>query len=355
LITLENIDIHSKLTILENKLKALRAKESRFFAQQAKQKTINFPPDLVHDSNPKIQHALANELHVFQSKRKSLLDKVELLNLQSQQTETQLASLQNEVAAINKSMTFINNQLQANMALSAKGFSGKNQVWENQRVLSEKKERLNGQQAYIEAARVNVTSLRSQISALENEYTQEGADQLAETRREIAETEQTMRPIREQNARTTITAPVAGQVINLQVSTTGGVIASGQPLLEIVPVVDKLIVELKVNTLDIDSVHVDQDAKVQLLSYSRLNTPLLQGKVVYISGDVLENPIKPGEYYYLCHLQVSQASLQQLPDYVKLYPGMPVTAFIQTRSRTLSTYLLEPIADNMARNLYRNH
>lgn len=350
LLKLENIEVRSRLNILNHNYIAAQIKEARFLAQQKNQNEVIFPNDLLQQQDPKVKQLLLNERQLFHSKRKALNDKIHLLNVQIEQTNVRIGSLQNEASAITSGMGYIRKELDANLSLSSKGFTGKNQVWESERNLSEKTEQFNAQQANIEASRVNITSLKSQINALENEYKQEGDDQLKETRKELLEIKESLRPLVEQDNRSIVVSPVAGQIINLQVNTIGGIVAPGQPLMEVVPALERPLVEVKVNTLDIDNVYVNQEAKVQLLPYSRLKTPLLPSKLIYVSGDVIENKAKPGEYYYLAHLQIEPDALKNLPEKVKLYPGMPISAFMYTRQRTLWVYLIEPIFENMLRH-----
>jgi multidrug efflux pump subunit AcrA (membrane-fusion protein) len=121
--------------------------------------------------------------------------------------------------------------------------------------------------------------------------------------------------------------------------------------MEIVPNKKELIIEARIETSDIDSVHLDQLANIQLLAYSSRKTPLLVGKIIYISEDVIEDTTEPGAYYYLCHIKVNVASLADLSKDILLFPGMPITAFIQTRARTFMDFILEPIITHTRRAL----
>ncbi len=343
LIRLEDTSSNSELKILSDKLLAAKAKEARLEAQRMDKPEISFPPELLQGQN----QLLNNERSLFQSMRKTLGDKIKLFNIEIKQIESQINNLNKEIDAINKSMGFVEQQLAANKQLSAKGYVGDNQIWESEKILSEKRERLNAQHAAIAQAQINITNIRTQINSLENQYRQEADDQLKDTRKELATLEEEMRPTQNKNDRTIITAPLSGQVINMKVNTIGGVIAPGQKLLEIVPITNKLIIEAKIRTDDIDSVSLEQTANIQLLAYNRRKTPLLAGKIKYISGDVLEEHTRPGEFYYLAHIEVDADALAQLAKNVKLFPGMPITAFIQTKQKTFSEFVLEPILDNL--------
>ncbi len=347
LLRLEDTEVNSQRTILLDQLNATMVREASLIAQRVQVREINFPEELLKNPSSKVQQLLSNEKSLFQSKRKTLDDKVRLLSFQISQTENQIQNLLNEISAINKSSSFIEKQFAAKEKLSIKGFIGRNQLWDDQRKLSEKRELLNAQRANITTAQIEITTLRSQINNLENEYKQEAEIELKETRKKITELEESLRPIVDKNYRSIITAPLAGQVINLQVNTVGGVIAPGQKLMEIVPTTNQLQIEVKVDTKDIDFVHVEQSGYIQLLSYNRRKTPLLTGKVIYVSGDVLQDQAHSELYYYLAYIQVDQDSLKQLPPNVKLFPGMPVSVFLQKREKTFMDFCLEPVVDLM--------
>ena len=112
-----------------------------------------------------------------------------------------------------------------------------------------------------------------------------------------------------------------------------------------------MVIEAKLKTSDIDSVTTGQAANIQLLAYSSRKTPMLKGQVIYISEDVIEDTIKRGDFHYLCHIKVDEESLSELPAEILLLPGMPITAFIQTRAKTFIDFVLEPIISHARRAL----
>ncbi|WAK00679.1 HlyD family type I secretion periplasmic adaptor subunit [Methylobacter sp. YRD-M1] len=349
LLILEDITTSSQLNILEDRYHAGKAKEARLLAQKKHAASVTFPQELTADNSEKTRKLLANEIELFNSRRKNFVDQVNLLNFEITQAQSQINGFRNEMAAIKSGMESIKKQLDASTTLQRKGYVEESKVWEQERLLAEKNERLGSIQADIAAAQANITNTRITIINLENTYTQEADDQLKETQKELLEVQELLRPAKNAQERSAVTAPLAGQVINLKVTTIGGVIRPGEDLMEIVPRQNELIVEAKIKTSDIDNVHIDQLAHIQLTAYNRRTTPMLEGKVTYISGDVLEDMVNRGTYYYLCHIKVDEAALSQLADNIILFPGMPIAAFIQTRARTFIDFLLEPIIDNMRR------
>ncbi|MCK5356081.1 MAG: HlyD family type I secretion periplasmic adaptor subunit, partial [Methyloprofundus sp.] len=351
LIILEDINTSAQVNILTDRSKSAMAKESRLIAQKKYAKKIIFPAELLASEDEKIKNLLKNETELFNSKRKSYLDQVDLLKQEIGQTKNQIAGLGKEVEAIKASIGYIKKSLVASTNLQKKGYGEQSKIWEKERLLAEKRERLGAQQAEKAIAQSKIIETQLRIITLKNTYTQEADDQLKELQKELLEIQELLRPAQYAFERSVVSAPLDGQVINLQVNTVGGVIQPGADLMEIIPKKNELIIEAKINTSDIDSVHLGQAAHIQLSAYNRRTTPLLEGEVIYIAGDVIEDVVNRGEFYYVCHIQGADESLKQLPDNIVLYPGMPITAFIQTRARTFIDFILEPIIDNMRRSL----
>lgn len=351
LLVLEDVNTSAQVNILTDRFQSALAKEARLIAQKKYAKEIVFPEKLLASTDEKVKNLLRNETELFNSKRKSYLDQIDLLNQEIEQTKSQIESLESEVEAIKASIGYIKKRLSASTKLQEKGYGEQSKIWEQEQLLAEKRERIGAQQANISVAYSKITETRLRIITQENSYTQDADDQLKELQKEILEIQELLRPAQYAFDRSVVIAPLDGQVINLQVNTIGGVIGAGADLMEIIPIKNELIIEAKINTGDIDNVHLNQAAHIQLSAYNSRTTPLLEGRVIYISGDVLEDVVNRGEFYYLCHIQGSVESLKQLPENIILYPGMPISAFIQTRARTFVDFILEPIVDNMRRSL----
>lgn len=351
LLVLEDVDTSAQVNILNDRFTSALAKESRLIAQKNYAGKIIFPAELLSSEDKKVKNLLKNERALFKSKRKSYLDQVDLLKQEIKQIKNQIIGLKKEVEAIKASIGYIKKSLVASTKLQKKGFGEQSKIWEKESLLAEKRERLGAQQAENAVAQSKIIETQLRIITLKNTYTQDADDQLKELQKELLEIKELLRPAQYAYDRAVVSAPLDGQVINLQVNTVGGVIRPGADLMEIIPRKNELIIEAKINTNDIDNVHLGQAAHIQLSAYNRRTTPLLEGNVIYIAGDVIEDVVNRGEFYYLCHIQGAAESLKQLPEDIVLFPGMPITAFIQTRARTFIDFILEPIVDNMRRSL----
>ena len=122
---------------------------------------------------------------------------------------------------------------------------------------------------------------------------------------------------------------------------------SGDAIMLIVPAADNLTVEAKVNPQDINQLQVGQKATLRFTSFNQQSTPEVDGTVSRISADISTDQ-RTGIGYYTIRIAMSAEQVARLGE-VKLVPGMPVEAFIQTGDRTVVSYLVKPIADHFER------
>ncbi|HMK71474.1 MAG TPA: HlyD family efflux transporter periplasmic adaptor subunit, partial [Xanthobacteraceae bacterium] len=152
----------------------------------------------------------------------------------------------------------------------------------------------------------------------------------------------------DQLKRTDIRAPQDGVVFQSTANTVGGVITAGDPVMLIVPEADKLLVEAKVEPKDIDQVQFGQPVVLRFSAFNTRATPELNGTVVRIAADTSTDQ-RTGMSYYLVRIAMAAGEIERLGD-VKLTPGMPVEAFIQTGERTMLSYLVRPLHDQLMRS-----
>ena len=345
LVVLEDALTRSNMNILDAQLKTLQVREARLFAEQAMRDSVQFPPEILEDPSPKTLEIVAAEKALFHTRRKTLDDQVKLLKEEIAHARAAVTELGLEVQSIREGIGYAERQLTATRKLLDKHYVQESEIWRLEGELAEKKERLGARLAALSQEREQISDLELRIITAKNTYIAEADTEFKDVKKERVEVEEQLRPARDAVRRQVITAPVGGQVIDLKVTTLGGVVKSGDPLMDIVPASRDMLMEVKVKNNDIDSVHVDQDADVQLSAFNARTTPLVKGKVVYVSGDALLDEVSH-EYYYLAHIRVTQEDLKPVSD-LPLSPGMPITAFIKTRTRTFSEYLLAPVVERV--------
>lgn len=148
-------------------------------------------------------------------------------------------------------------------------------------------------------------------------------------------------------ARSKIRAPIAGTVVGLKVHTTNGIVKPGEALLSIVPKDEPLVIEAKVDPNDIDVIHKGLPARVRLTPLNARMVPPFEAIVVWISADLM-NEANTGAGYYLVRVKITTPP-SELPEGVKLYPGMPAEVILLTGERTVLDYMIAPLTRSFRR------
>ncbi len=178
-----------------------------------------------------------------------------------------------------------------------------------------------------------------------NRYLEEARLELAKAEDHIAQNAQVLKQRQQQLEASVFRASVPGIVKNVRVTTVGGVLRSGEELMQIIPIGDELIVEAKVSPRDIAQVHPGLDATIQFDPYDYTIYGGVNGEVIYVSADTLKEDTAYGEeIYYRVHVStksdpVTTTSGKEL----EILPGMTAQLAIRTGDRTLMNYLLKPL------------
>lgn len=191
----------------------------------------------------------------------------------------------------------------------------------------------------------NVADLQGQIASQRNEYLRELQADYTATVEQLATSEQQLTQRRSALEGAELRSPTDGVVVNIRMTTIGGVLRPGDEVLQIVPSADALIVEAHVSPTDIASVRVGQPASIKFDAYDSSIYGSADGRVSYVSADTLTEQTPQGPHaYYRVHLTVSTAKLHPRPgERIVLQPGMTATAEIVTGHSTVFHYLMKPI------------
>ena len=211
--------------------------------------------------------------------------------------------------------------------------------------------RLEGERGQLIAATAQskgkISEIELQIIQIDQDLRSEVAKELREVQAKIAELVERKVAAEDQLKRIDIRAPQDGLVHQLAVHTVGGVITPGEAMMLIVPEADNLTVEAKLNPQDIDQVQPGQKAVLRFSTFNQRTTPELNGTVIRVSADLTTDQ-RSGVSYYTVRISIPEAEVARLGG-LKLLPGMPLEAFIQTGERTVLSYLMKPMTDQIAR------
>ena len=303
-------------------------------------------PDAIDD--PNVKEALASERKLFDLRRTARLGQKDQLHQRIQQLREQISGLTAQQDAKTKETALIEQELAGVRDLWAKNLVQLNRLTSLQR----EEARLEGERGQLIAAAAEakgkIVETELQILQVDQELSSDVAKELRETDSKIGEYVERKVTAEDQLKRTDIRAPQDGVVFQSTANTVGGVITAGDPIMLIVPEADTLLVEAKVEPKDIDQVQFGQPVVLRFSAFNMRTTPELNGTVVRIAADTTTDQ-RTGQSYYLVRIAMTAGELGRLGD-IKLTPGMPVEAFIQTGERTMLSYLVKPLHDQLMRS-----
>jgi len=348
LIRLDETVTQANLAIVTKGLTELYARKARLAAERDGADAVAAPPELAdHLDDPIVKEALSSERKLFDLRRQARLGQKDQLRQRISQLNEQISGLAAQQDAKTKETALIEQELAGVRDLWAKYLVQLNRLTSLERDAA----KIEGERGQLIAAAAEaqgkITETPLQIIQIDQDLSSDVAKELRETDSKIGEYVERKVTAEDQLKRTDIRAPQDGTVFQTTANTVGGVVTPGDPIMLIVPESDNLLVEVKVDPKDIDHVQLDQPVVLRFSSFNARTTPEIDGKVVRIAADTSTDQ-RTGASYYLVRISMSEDQLRRLGD-VKLTPGMPVEAFIQTGERTMLSYLVKPLHDQFMR------
>lgn len=348
LIRLADTRVAANLAVLNSRLAVLRASEARLKAERDGRAAIDFPDILFAGrAVPNVDEITASETGLFLARRSARAGEIDILNQRIAQLEQQIAGLDAQQQANAGQIALIEDELTGLRSLYEKGYVSKPRILE----LERRREELKGERgqhiAEIARSQNAIGEARLEIIQVSNDFREEVATQLHEVQADLLDLQERYVAAADELSRLEVRAPQSGIVVGLDVHTVGGVIAPGQPILDIVPEEDELIIEAQVAPRDIDKVAIGLEAVIRLSAFDLRRTPELSGAVFSASADrIMEETSR--EPYYLVGARIPDSELSKL-EQLELVPGMPAEVFIKTGERTALSYFIKPLVDGMAR------
>src|SRR5215813_1636211 len=347
-VRLDETVTRANLAIVTKGLDELTARKARLESERDGLDTIIFPAQLLAGAgDPDRAAAMDSERKLFNLRRTAR-------NGQKAQLRERIAQLQEEITGLIAQQ----DSKAKEIALIERELAGVRELWKQNLVqltrltaLEREAARLDGERgqliAAVAQAKGKVAETALQILQIDQDIASDVAKELREVDGKIGELVERKVAAEDQLKRIDIRAPQDGTVFQLAVHTVGGVVTAGDPIMLIVPEADNLSVEVKVNPQDIDQLQLNQKAILRFSAFNIRTTPEIEGVVTRISADTSTDQ-RTGQSYYTVRIAMPADQIERLGE-VKLLPGMPVEAFMQTRDRTMLSYLIKPLHDQFLR------
>jgi HlyD family type I secretion membrane fusion protein len=339
LVVIGDVRTDAQLSLVQDQLQAERIRHARASAEAAL--ATSFEVSAALASEPGASEHVARERTLFDARRSGLTQQVAALDAQLVDARHQVSARSEQIAATETSARLAREELQMNEKLVRDGFVQRARLLQLQRDESDYRGRLSEARGDLALARQRIDDLQARVALARNQYQQQAADELRESAARVREFEEQARPSSDRAERQYVRAPVDGRVMTLRVTTVGQAVGPRDPILDVVPTQEKLVVEARIRPQDVQHVREDSDAEVRLTGFDARTTPLLPGKVVFVSPDRLTSP-GTGEAWFAATVEVDAAALAGRPE-IRLQAGMPAEVFVKTPARSLFQYLAKPL------------
>lgn len=347
-VRLDDTVTKASLAIVVKTLDGLMARGARLQAEQQGLDKITYPKALLDRAgDPEVKNIIASESKLFEVRTNGRVGQRAQLHERITQLNEEIAGLVAQEKAKDQEIALVEKELVGVRDLYDKHLVQMSRLTTLERDAA----RLNGERAQYIASRAQakgkITETELQIIQVDKDMVSDVSKDLRETTDKIGEFVERKVTAEDQLRRTDIRAPQDGMVLQSTVHTVGGVITAGDAIMMIVPQSDDLQVEAKVNPQDIDKLQIGQKTLLRLSAFNQRTTPELNGVVSRVSPDVTTDQ-RTGQSYYTIRVSMSAQEIARLGD-VKLIPGMPAEAFVQTGDRTMLSYLIKPLSDQLMR------
>jgi epimerase transport system membrane fusion protein len=341
IVRLDDTQARASLELLRGRYRAASALLARLRAERDGMEAIIFPDALLErQEDPATREAMEGQTSIFNARREAIAGQVAILVQRVKQFEEEIVGLEGEISSQNTQLGLIGEEIHGVKTLVDKGLAQKPRLLALQREQAEIRGRRSQNQAAIARANQSIGEAELRMSELRTGMINEVVQELRDVETELYDMTERMRSAEDIMRRTDITAPIAGAIVGLQVNTLGGVISPGEPLMDIVPSGDMLIVEVHVDPGDIDVVHVGLEAQVRITAFRQRNLKPLDGVVTKVSADAITDE-RSGVSYYLAQIELVGDLAAALGGAV-LHPGMPAETMIATGERTALDYFTKP-------------
>jgi HlyD family secretion protein len=347
-VRLDDTVTKANLAIVTKNLNGSLARAARLQAEQQGLDKIVFPAALLDRADdPDVKDVMASEAKLFEvrttgrvGQKAQLRERITQLKEEIAGLEAQARSKDQEIALVDKELVGVRTLYDQHLVQLTRLTT-----------LERDSARLAGERAqYVSSmaqAKGKITETELQIIQVDKDMISDVSKDLRETNDKIGEYVERKVTAEDQLRRVDIRAPQDGMVEQSTVHTVGGVITAGDAIMMIVPQADDLEVEAKVNPQDIDKLQIGEKTLLRLSAFNQRTTPELNGVVIRVSPDVTTDQ-RTGQSYYTIRVSMPPEEVARLGE-VKLIPGMPVEAFVQTGDRTMLAYLIKPLHDQLMR------
>lgn len=326
-------------------LEQLRARRARLEAERDGAGSIVFPPELTASTDATARDAMQREQRLFALRQHERTGTIALLGQRMRQYQDQIGSYEAQIAALDQQMVLIEPELAGLRQLHEKHLVTINRLNEMERTAVQMRGSKAALQSNIAESRARISEAREQMLNVDKQMRSDAATQLAEVVGQLNEQQVRVASTSDTVDRSVIRAPQSGTVDKIAFLTIGSAVPPNQPMLQIVPDSDNLIVDARIRPQDVDQVKIGQTTRVTLSGLNRQTTPDIPASLIFVSPDLTTDQ-RTGASFYRIRVRLDAGALAKAPQ-VALKAGMPAEVFVQTNDRSILSFLFKPLLDQI--------
>lgn len=336
ILRMSNIQAESDFAATSQKYLGLLAMTTRLKAEADGKDTIDFPEDVVAQTPESVRA----EQDAFVARRKQIAGQLDILNQQLAQKRGEVSELSRRISDTSSVLALTQDERSMVEPMVARGAANKMELLQLDRQIASQRAELNSLKTALPRSNAGVREVESRITDLTSSLRSDAQRELAEKTIELNTIKQTLAAYQDRSERTEIKSPVHGRVQDIKITTVGGVVKPGDPIMEIVPLEDKLVVEARIKPSDVAFIYPGQKAIVRISAFDFSVYGAIAGSVRDISADSITND--KGESFYRVTVETSEPTIKKGDKEYAIKVGMQATVDIITGDKTIMNYLLKP-------------
>lgn len=337
ILKMRNVQAKSEYAANRKRYLGLLATVVRLKAEADGEAEPTFPESLIKEAKDSVQ----TERAAFKANKRETENQRNVLDQQLSQRQQEVRELTRRISDLSKIIKLSKNEYEMIKVAVSKGAAPKMESLQLERQIAEQQSELNGLRLSLPRTRSSVKEAEQRIQEQKSAFRANAQRELGERKLELESLKETLSAYKDREERTEVRSPVYGTVKDMKIKTVGGVVRPGDPIMEIVPLKDNLLIEAQVKPSDIAFIHPGLEAvvKVTALDYSIYGG--LEGKVVDISADTIIEP-DTGESFYRVKVRTEETQLTRRGETHDIIPGMVVSVDILTGKKSIMDYLVKP-------------
>lgn len=350
LLRLDPTRVDAQSEAYRSQVAALQAQETRLLVERDVGSVLSFPAEVVRRSaDPTVAAVITDQKQVFEVRRAALLGNLSVADAQIEQARKDAEQNTSDLATARATYDNVVGELVPLRGLLQQKLVAVSRVMP----LEREKLRLEGVIASgeLQAKKLNERLTEAELKRKQvlSDYRQESSTQLLDVRRQLSDARQQLVVAEDAQRRYELKAPIAGTVQQMRIFTVGGVIRPGDPVLDIVPTTDTLVIQAKISPLDVDRVTPGMPAEIRFPSFRYFGADIITGSLRSVSRDrLIEDASR--EPYFAAEVTVDRSSIPAVFAN-RLTAGIPADVVIPTEPRSVMSYLLTPIYERFDKSM----